>query len=140
MQAKTFSGFPTSDWSVLASKPVELMEGDLEEILDLQRSLMLECRADELPDDLLLYITLNNIIGESTEAAAFFGDITKPWKKSLGVSLDEVQEELIDILHFLLQAFIIVGMDASAVMELYRIKNRVNFRRIKAKREEAEGV
>lgn len=139
MQAKTFTGFP-DDWATYAAKPAELASSEFEEMFDMQRSLMFECRADEIPNDLLLYITLNNIVGEATEAAEFFGDITKPWKKDLRVAADEVQEELIDILHFLLQGFIILGMDADEVTRLYRIKNGVNFRRIREKRKEAEGV
>lgn len=139
MQAKRFSGFP-DDWATRPLVNVEAIESDLGEILDLQRALMHECRADELANDELLYVTLGNIIGEASEAAEWFGDITKPWKKSLVMPLEEVQMELVDVLHFLMQAFIIVGMDASEILELYRIKNRINFRRVKEKREEAEGV
>lgn len=139
MQAKRFSGFP-DDWALRPLVNVEQIEGDLAEMLDLQRALMHECRADDIANDELLYITLNNIAGEASEAAEWYGDITKPWKKVLDLPLDEVQMELVDILHFLLQAFTIVNMDAAEIVELYRIKNRINHRRVKAKREEAEGV
>lgn len=139
MQAKRFSGFP-DDWALRPLVNVEQLDGELAEILDLQLGLMHECQANAIPNDELLYITLNNIAGEASEAGEWYGDITKPWKKNLEIPLDEVQMELIDILHFLMQAFIIVGMDAAAITELYRIKNRINYRRVKAKREEAEGV
>ena len=139
MQAKRFSGFP-DDWAVRPLMNAEEINSELAEMLDSQLALMHECRADGIPNDELLYITLNNIIGEANEAAAYYGDITKPWKKNLELPLEEVQEELVDILHFLLQAFIILDMDADDIVELYRIKNRINHRRVKAKREEAEGV
>lgn len=139
MKAAIFSGFP-QDWAEQVPAPVESLSGELDEMLDAQRHLMGECLANRIPNDTLLYITLNNIVGEANEAAAFYGDITKPWKVNMGVNLDEIQEELIDILHFLLQAFIITGMTGADIVSLYHIKNNVNFRRIKAKREENEGV
>lgn len=118
----------------------EEINSELAEMLDLQLGFRHQCRADGIPNDEFLYITLNNIIGEANESAAYYGSITKPWKKNLELPLEEVQEELVDILHFLLQAFIILDMDADDIVELYRIKNRINHRRVKAKREEAEGV
>ncbi len=53
------------------------------------------------------------------------------WKWWLKQKMDvgNVKIELIDILHFLLSAFIVIGMDADEIMELYEKKNRLNFER-----------
>ncbi len=136
-----FSGFP-KPWYLMPPAPLEKLEPwmDLELMLDAQLGLMHECELHNIPQDLLFYMTLGNIAGEASEAGEFFGDITKPWKKDFKFDSDHAKEELIDILHFLLQAFLILGMDANEIYKLYIHKNRKNFQRIMEKRRESKGV
>lgn len=134
-----FEGFP-KPWYDKPPVPLERLEEQIDFLEDSQLGLMYECELDSIPPDMLLYLTLGNIIGEATEAAEYFGDITKPWKKNLEVNTEHIKEELIDVLHFLLQAFIILDMDGNEVFSSYIEKNRSNFRRIMAKRREAENV
>jgi dimeric dUTPase (all-alpha-NTP-PPase superfamily) len=53
----------------------------------------------------------------------------KWWKKSSEFDEKSAREELIDIWHFVIQASIELGMDASAVVEEYEKKNKVNHKR-----------
>lgn len=135
-----FEGFPAKPWYLQPPIPLERLEEQLDLLIDGQLGLMFECGLDRIPSDLLLQLTLGNIIGEATEAGEHFGDITKPWKRDLKVDPEHIKKELIDILHFLLQGFIIMGMGGDEIFAAYNQKNRENFRRIMAKRREAENV
>lgn len=139
MDTLYFKGFPEIDWF---DKPVptteQLEEDDFAMMLDAQRSLMVECELENIPVDLLLNLTLGNISDEALEAGRFFGDLTKPWKINLDAPLDDIKEELIDVLHFLLQAFIIVDMNANDIYSLYLQKNRKNWQRIQEKLKELD--
>ena len=57
----------------------------------------------------------------------------KPWKNKKELDIDAFKEEAIDALHFLLQIFILLDMDADEVMECYKKKLRENYRRQKEK-------
>jgi len=50
----------------------------------------------------------------------------KWWKKSMVFEKEHAQEEAIDLLHFLLSAFMFLDMDADAVFEAYCKKNNIN--------------
>ena len=56
-----------------------------------------------------------------------------PWKHwkgypdyNLKETLPEIKYEFIDLLHFLLESFIILGMDGEEVLKLYHSKNQQN--------------
>lgn len=59
----------------------------------------------------------------------------KPWKqynwdKEKTLSQEELQkDEAIDALHFLINIFLALGMDSEEVIERYKEKNKLNYRR-----------
>lgn len=53
----------------------------------------------------------------------------KPWKNEKELDIDALKEEAIDALHFLLQIFILLGMDADEVKETYKKKLKLNYDR-----------
>ena len=55
-------------------------------------------------------------------------DLFALYRESL-IDLENTKEELIDILHFLIDAFIQIGMNANEVFEKYADKNKINIRR-----------
>ncbi len=50
----------------------------------------------------------------------------KWWKSSIGFDEEKAMEELIDILHFVVQIAIELGMDARDVLNIYTRKNIIN--------------
>ncbi len=128
-----FDGFPEQPWYETPLKPVEQMEGDIELMLDAQRSLMQECGVQDIPNDIAFFLTIQSLIAEAGEAGIDFPNLSKPWKKELTVSLPDLQEEWIDVLHYWLQGAEILGLDANTINELYHRKNRKNFNRISQK-------
>jgi len=118
----------------------ELEDGDagqasasIRRLMNLQRMLMHECGVFELPPDIALLVTATALHGETFELVKFFGDLTKPWKRQKEIYLPDVKEEAIDCLFFVLQAFVLLGMDSEEVMRTYEKKHSVNFHRIQAK-------
>ena len=57
----------------------------------------------------------------------------KPWKNEKELDIDALKEEAIDALHFLLQIFILLGMDADEVLKCYKEKLEENYRRQREK-------
>jgi dimeric dUTPase (all-alpha-NTP-PPase superfamily) len=53
----------------------------------------------------------------------------KWWKKESTVNKEKIQEEIIDIWHFLIQISIESGMDSKKIMEKYMEKNEENLKR-----------
>lgn len=125
-----FFDFPT--WEA-HGKPIESCDNPLERMIEMQRSLMRLVDAELIPVDVLFMLTISSLIGEATETGEFFGNLTKPWKKTGTLDLDHIKEETIDILHFLLQLFIILKMDANEIEALYERKNGINFKRVSEK-------
>ena len=125
-----FFDFPT--WEA-HGKPIESCDNPLERMIEMQRSLMRLVDAELIPVDVLFMLTISSLIGEATETGEFFGNLTKPWKKTGTLDLDNIKEETIDILHFLLQLFIILKMDANEIEALYERKNGINFKRVSEK-------
>jgi len=56
----------------------------------------------------------------------------KPWASSRHVNAEAFKGELIDALHFLVNLFLLAGMDSREVLRLYLEKNRRNLERQKA--------
>lgn len=74
--------------------------------------------------------TVSCIVLEAAEALAPFLNATKPWKEQT-VDFAEVDEEVIDILHFVLAYFNLRGFNSKDVLERYRAKNLHNLTRVK---------
>ena len=53
----------------------------------------------------------------------------KWWKKETKMDIDKVQEEIIDIWHFVIQVSIEAGLDSKKIIEKYMEKNRENLAR-----------
>ena len=53
----------------------------------------------------------------------------KWWKKETKTDMDKVQEEIIDIWHFMIQVSIEAGLDPKKLIEKYMEKNRENVAR-----------
>ena len=53
----------------------------------------------------------------------------KWWKKETKTDIDKVQEEIIDIWHFVIQVSIEAGLDSKKLIEKYMEKNRENLAR-----------
>lgn len=56
----------------------------------------------------------------------------KPWAKSKHINLEAARGEAIDALHFLLNLFLVLGMDADDVLERYLAKRQKNQKRQEA--------
>lgn len=80
----------------------------------------------------LLIVTALCIIDEALEVVEFAKDSTKPWKKPEFNQLS-IKEEIIDVYFFVLQLFVLMGMNENEIDAMYRFKNQKNFERIKAK-------
>lgn len=78
----------------------------------------------------LLLLMSRAIIHEAIEV-----DNELPWKtwekEPKVVDYDHVEEELIDILHFVMESFIALGMSPRDILEAYSAKNKVNHERAK---------
>lgn len=131
-----FDGMPElgiTDLNVLEAPSV------IQKLLALQSVLMEACGVFELPPDVAYAVTLAAQQSELAESFAWFGDLTKPWKRDLSINLEHQREEAVDKLFFLLQEFNLLGMDAADIVEGYAAKYAKNFLRIIQKNGEANG-
>lgn len=55
----------------------------------------------------------------------------KPWKKNQDFNLYKFRMELIDMFHFLINLFLLSGMNAEDTIKLFKQKNEINLRRQK---------
>lgn len=53
----------------------------------------------------------------------------KWWKKPTEFNYEEARKELIDIIHFVVSAAIVLGMTPSDILEEYEKKNKINHER-----------
>ncbi|MFQ6055832.1 MAG: dUTPase [Methanosarcinales archaeon] len=65
---------------------------------------------------------------ELSELIRALGPFNKPWKHG-DIDIDKVKEEAIDVLHFLLNIFIALDMDAEDIYNTYIQKNEKNYKR-----------
>lgn len=100
--------------------------------LALQRKLSNACGVGLLDEHEALVITAMAGAKEFMEAVDFFNDKTKPWKAP-SFDRHHIVEELIDVYHFLLQAWNILEVDEDEVDRVYCEKRNRNFQRIKEK-------
>jgi len=107
----------------------------LDSHMELQKKLMDVVGASATNEDSvknLLNVTTLCIIDEALEVVEFSKDSTKPWKKPAFDELS-IKEEIIDVYFFVLQFFVLMGMNENEIDAMYRFKNQKNFERIKAK-------
>lgn len=120
--------------NVTTRKPV-----DLQELLDEQRQLMnLLGVPSVLPEGVVhspLYKdTLIQLAGEVQEALEPLTLGSKPWKWATDEALlAETTVELTDCLFYVMEAFLMLGMDAQAIAEAYRTKREEVVGRIMAR-------
>lgn len=76
--------------------------------------------------------TVASLAVEASEAFAPFLTRTKPWKDPVP-DMAHVDEEMVDVLHFLLTYWNLRGKDAVDIFKEYDAKNRKNQSRLAAK-------
>ncbi|MFN3622222.1 MAG: dUTPase, partial [Nitrososphaerales archaeon] len=101
----------------------------LEEIFRLQKEYMSSFSFERYPKSLEERISAlcTAIIHEAAELQ----DLTswKWWKTFKGFEVERAKEEIVDILHFLVQACIEMNLSPNDILNLYRAKNYVNRKR-----------
>lgn len=71
-----------------------------------------------------------NVTALTDELHELLGETSwKPWAKGDFINLTEAKGEAIDALHFLLNIFLLLGMDGDEVLEKYLAKRKKNQRR-----------
>ncbi|MDO4548661.1 MAG: dUTPase [Clostridia bacterium] len=71
-----------------------------------------------------------HVLAMLSEMAELLNEVNfKWWKNPVSVNRDNVKDEIVDMLHFLLSMCIKSGMDAGELFERYRAKNKENFDR-----------
>ena len=106
--------------------------GELQAMLEWQRRLSTTLGVHTMPTDEAIQQMVACLSVEASEAFAHFLTKTKPWKPQ-DVDMNLVKEEMIDVLHFLLAFFNLVGMDSGDITEAYREKNLYNYTRVSQK-------
>lgn len=102
-------------------------DSDLKELFNLQRKL--QAKIDFTNVSLTQYIRLM-FIGIVTEVSEAIEETNwKPWKKDKHIDLDKLQEEVIDIWHFLINLTLASGMNSESVLKQFRSKNKINMKR-----------
>jgi len=104
----------------------------LKELFARQRTIMELLSVSKDKDNYSLILTLRDIAGEAIEASVKLDQNGRLWKRDK-YTIDDVREELIDSLHFLLQAAILLDMDAEVLYNAYIDKNDKNKKRIEQK-------
>jgi dimeric dUTPase (all-alpha-NTP-PPase superfamily) len=102
------------------------MSDKLEEIFRLQKEYLSSFTFERYPKSLEERISAlcTAIIHEAAELQ----DLTswKWWKTFKGFDKEKAKEEIVDILHFLIQACIELDLTPKDLLELYRTKNYIN--------------
>ncbi len=110
----------------------------IDEHLALQDALSRKCDVHSLDEHEAIVVTCLAGAQEFMEVIDWYKDKTKPWKAP---SFDRhaTVEELIDVYHFLLQAWNILEVDSNEVDRVYKEKRNRNLQRIKEKLNEVAG-
>lgn len=108
------------------------MSDILEEIFELQRQLQVQKFRDPARlsrDEALEFIRWNVLAAEDELHEALQEVGWKPWATSRHINRHEYVGELIDMLHFVVNLFLVVGVTPAEVLERYKLKNAKNHRR-----------
>lgn len=109
-----------------------LTNQQLYQLFDWQHELVNLVVPDDMNRDHVAKLMVGCVLGEAAEANAHFLNETKPWKPS-DPDWEAVDEEMIDVLHFLLEYFIMRNIEPTKVAAMYRNKNLVNQERVRSK-------
>jgi len=111
------------------------MDG-LEELFDLQIKFQQLLGYDIFPPWLDLFDNIelikNQLLALFSEVGEALKEVPwKPWKKNQDFNVAKFKIELIDVFHFLINLFLLSGMNSNDVIELFKTKNEINVRRQK---------
>lgn len=99
---------------------------DMQDLFDKQKAFQTRLKNDIYAQSFITHQTLAAVVelAEAVQETPW-----KPWKKSATYNVEKFQEELIDVLHFLINLFLASGMDAQDVYYKFMEKNKENFDR-----------
>jgi len=109
-----------------------LVQAPINTMLELQDQLSRFLGVYNLEEEEQYRSTLAQLAVESSEALAPFLNLTKPWKTT-SVNYEEVDEEIIDVLHYVLTYFNLRRLKEHDILALYIMKNSRNFSRVQEK-------
>ena len=121
----------------MTTQPHNTNPDRLQRLLDAQEALQVEAYAghspaDFLPDDVQGAVNFIhwNVTALTDELHELLGETSwKPWAKGDYINLTSAKSEAIDALHFLLNLFIALNMDADEIEEKYLAKRAKNIKR-----------
>lgn len=87
----------------------------------------------DLDYDELIEEVVHCVGSEAAEMSSMFLVKTKPWKEFELINVEHLFEESIDVLHFLLELWILLGLSPQQVFDEYISKNIKNRKRIEEK-------
>ena len=124
----------TTTSQVLSDNDLALIDdlGQLEAMKIWQGELSEVCGCGAFSTEDLLRDTVAQLAVEASEALAPFLTKTKPWKDPIP-DLNHIDEEIIDVLHFVLTYFNVREISGNQMVEAYRRKNLRNFERVSEK-------
>lgn len=94
---------------------------------------------DNIPVNKFHVITKENVELIKNQILALFDEVSealrevpwKPWKENQDFNVSKFRMELIDVFHFLINLFLLSGMNSQEVINLFKNKNKINVRRQK---------
>ena len=112
--------------------------GKLNKIFELQKQFQI-ILGDNIPIHKFDIITKENVELIKNQILALYDEVGealrevpwKPWKENENFNVSKFRMELIDIFHFLVNLFLLSGMDAEYTYTLFQSKNSINRRRQK---------
>lgn len=106
--------------------------GAIDAMLKWQDELSEACGVYAFPNQLQIEMAIGQLVVEAAEAYAPFLVKTKPWKPQ-SPNMAAVDEEMIDVLHYVLSYFNMRQLKTLDIVAMYRRKNVINFNRIQKK-------
>jgi len=111
---------------------------NLKYLFELQKSFQSLLKSN-IPQTKLHVISKYNIEQIKNQILALYDEVGealrevpwKPWKFNQQFNVSKFKMELIDIFHFLINLFLLSGMNTQEVINLFKNKNKINLRRQK---------
>jgi len=101
---------------------------ELEKMFQMQRNLQKKIGFDlENPTQEYFNLMFMAIVTEASEALE--ETPWKPWKKTMTLNHFKLQEEVVDLWHFIINLTIAAGLTPTALFSLFSNKNKVNLGR-----------